>query len=89
MCWVIVSEALNELLPIIKQEFDDVDIKNLPDDFDTTAPVKCVSDLSALHLTEDAPDFLIGATYKRLAKQYHPDGDCPDVTEISKGERCV
>lgn len=78
MCWVVVSEALNELLPIIEREFDDVDIKNLPKDFDKPKKSKSVSDLGRLHLTENAPEFLIAPTYKRLVKQYHPEGDLPD-----------
>jgi hypothetical protein len=84
MCWVIVSEALDELLPIINEEFDDVEIKNLPKGVGKPKKFKGVTDLGRLYLREGAPDFLIKAAYKRLAKQYHPDGETPDEKEFQK-----
>ena len=82
MCWVIVSEALTELLPIIHDEFDTVDSRNLPEDIGSRKVSK--TSLGVLHLTEDAPEFLIKAVYKRLAKQYHPDGDEPNEEHFKK-----
>ena len=40
--------------------------------------LKFTSNYSKLYLLESAPEFVVKAAYKALAKNYHPDGDCPD-----------
>lgn len=41
-------------------------------------------DHAELFLLESAPDFVVKATYKALAKRYHPDGDEPDADKFKR-----
>ena len=40
------------------------------------------SKYSELFLEESAPNFVVKAAYKALAKHYHPDGDAPDAEKF-------
>ena len=40
------------------------------------------SDYAQLFLDESAPDFVVKAVYKAVAKYYHPDGDSPNSDEF-------
>jgi predicted negative regulator of RcsB-dependent stress response len=42
------------------------------------SPLNSEGDHAELFLLDSAPEFVVKATYKALAKRYHPDGDEPD-----------
>ena len=44
--------------------------------------VKFTSKYSELYLLDSAPDFIVKAAYKALAKHYHPDGDAPNADKF-------
>ena len=45
---------------------------------------KSDGDYASLFLLDSAPEFLIKAVYRALAKNYHPDGDSPDEERFRK-----
>lgn len=94
-CWVILPEILDVIILYAAQVFDFIDYESLPVSYKfiaenamcgvrITGDVEVSSFYKTLYLQPDAPEYLVKASYKVLAKKYHPDGDTPDEQMFNK-----
>ena len=94
-CWVILPESLDKVSMYASHVFDFIDGGSLPASYkllvdNAICGIKSQmgdhleKPYKTLYLQPDAPDFLVKASYKILAKKYHPDGDNPDKDLFEK-----
>lgn len=85
-CWVVTPDQISEIALVGSGRFDEIKYFSLPphlqarvkesldsNNFSSKSPPTNDVERNALYLTPDAPEFLVRAAYKALAKHYHPD----------------
>ena len=101
--WEVHWKWVNWVVGVARKYYDEVDWSQLPDKWQMAAagaqvaagenqPVDASSPFEALSVAESAPDEVVKAAYKALAKIYHPDspnGDSSKFRQIDDAYRKI